>query len=232
MRKSKDIEPAETKMFEDNIKEINHLISLHVSKWKMKSIPSIDREDVAQNLRLHIVTKLHLYKRELPLGNWLTTVIRNYLKNYIRNFYYKFAKPCVALKCAAYLGGDNCKLYVKTCSACPLFAEWEKEKKQQHDINLPLSIEEENRMQTISETPFENLDILDKIQELKFKLQDKLTSNEFYIFNALYLENKTELEILSELKFSSKTEGLRQIKNLRNNIYEIVKKTLIEEELF
>lgn len=219
--------------FEDKLPEINRIVSLHIHKWKLAgAIPSISKEDISQEVVIHIFEKWHLYDPARPLGNWLTTVVCNCLINLQRNNYYKFSKPCVALKCAAYLGGEDCKLYIKTCSDCPLYAKWERDKKQQHDIKLPLSIENENRMQKLSETPHEESNIFEKLDELKFKLKDKLTSNEFYIFNALYLENKNELQILSELEFSSKTQGLKEIKNLKNNIFAIVKKILINEELF
>lgn len=230
MAKDHHISDREVKLFEDNLELINKIISLHIHKWKMKAIPSIDKDDISQELRHHILYRLHLYNEKRPLGNWLTTVITNWIINCLRNNYGKFVKPCVGLKCAAYLGGDDCKLFVKTCSDCKLYAKWEIEKKQQHDVKLPVTIED--HLQEISFKPFEETDILEKLEELKFKLKDKLTKNEFYIFESLYLKNKTEIEILGELKFASKSAGMKEIKLLKSTIYEKIKKILIEEELF
>lgn len=219
--------------FEDNINQINRLIKLNISKWKLSgAIPSVSKEDIEQEIRLHIYERWDLYDPARPLGNWLTTVINRKILNLQRDNYYRFSKPCVALKCSSYLGAEECKIFGTCCSDCKLYADWEKEKKSKHDIRLPVSIENDNRLQKLSETPHEGQDIFEKLEELKFKLKESLTSNEFYIFNALYLENKTEAQILNELKFSSKTDGIRQIKAVKNTIYDKVKNVLTMEGLF
>lgn len=230
MAKAVQITDREIKLFEDNLELINKIISLHIHKWKMKAIPSIDKDDISQELRAHIISRLSKYNEDRPLGNWLTTVVTNWIINCLRNCYTKFAKPCVGLKCAAYLGGNDCKLYVKTCSDCPLYAKWEMDKKQQHDVKLTVTIED--HLNEVNFKPFEETDILEKLEELKFKLKEKLTDNEFYIFESLYLNNKTEAEIITELKFSSKAAGAKEIKSLKQTIYERIKKILVEEELF
>lgn len=227
-----EISEENRKIFEKNQTEIERVIGLNVGKWKLQgAIPSMDRDDVAQMIRQHIIIKIHLFDENRDIGRWLSTVVCNFLKNLVRNNYYKLAKPCVSEKCSAYLGGEDCKIYTHTCSECPLYAKWEKDKKQQSDVKLPVSLENDNRMTKLSEIPFDDSSILDKIEELKFKLKSKLTPNEFYIFNAMYLENKTDADILKGLKFSSKAEGNRQIRALKLSIYEIVKKTILEEDL-
>lgn len=215
--------------FEDNIEEINRLISIHVTKWNLDAITYIDRDDIANIIRYHVYKKWRLYNSSKPLGNWLTRVITNRLKNLFRNHYYKFAKPCVALKCEAYLGGEECRLFVKTCSECPLYKKWENEKKRNHDVNLTLTIEDHQN--TVNSKPFEESNFDEQIAELKDKLQDVLSANEYHIFCALYLENKTEADLIKEMKFSSKTEGVRQIKALKNSIVATVKTIIKNEEI-
>lgn len=227
------ISDREITIFESNLEVIKKIVMLHVAKWKMGALPYMDKEDITRMMEVHILHKLHLYNENRPLGQWLSTVCSNFMKNKLRDFFYRSAPPC--LGCAAFLGGDarnsmgDCSIYGKTCTECPLFNKWVKERKIQHDVNLPVTLE--NHAQQVSDQPFEDDNILNRIEELKVKLKDKLTKNEFHIFNALYLDNKTELDVLKELKFSSKADCLRQCRELKNKIYDVVKFILINEDL-
>jgi hypothetical protein len=216
--------------YEDNISEIDRIISINISKWRLSgAIPSISKEDIEQELRQKIFIKWDLYDpTKGPLQRWLTVVINNEIKNLIRNHYYKYANACVS--CPANLGGGQCKLYGNTeNSNCNVYKKWVIEKKQKHDVNLPVALD--NHIQEVSEKPWEETDLIDKINELKFKLQEKLTNNEFYIFNALYLDNKNEQDIINELKFSSRAAGIRAIKQLKDMIIPLVKDILINDGL-
>ncbi len=219
--------------FEDNIDQINRLIKLNLNKWKLKAIPSISHDDIGQELLIHIYKQWRLYDPTRPLGNWITTVISRKLKNILRDNFYKFASPC--LKCPAYLGQNNngegeCRLFGTCNSVCGLYKKWEHEKKHQHDICLPVT--SEDHQNEINSQPFQDINFEDRLEDLKCKLESRLSSNDYKIFIGLYIENKSELEVSKELgyKINSKTEVNRQIKNVKANIIQIVKQILIEEQ--
>lgn len=217
--------------FEDNIKQIDHLIMLNVSKWKLKAIPSMDKDDIAQILRLHIYTKWELYDPKRPLGNWISTVISRKIKNILRDEYYKFAPPC--LSCPAYLGkttnGEGeCKLFGICGNACKLYEKWQQDKKHQYDICLPVTSEDHGN--EINSRPFHEINFDDQMELLKSKLQEKLSLNDYKIFIGLYIENKTENQISQELgyKTSKNNEINRQINNVKTNIVKLVRQILAD----
>ena len=219
--------------FEDNIDQINRLISLHLGKWRMKSIPSITQDDIAQELLLHIYKQWDSYDSSRPLGNWITRVISNRLKNIFRDEYYKFASPC--LSCPAYLGQNStgegeCRLFGHCNTTCKIYKKWVDEKKSQHDIKLPVTYED--HLNEINSKPFDEINFDDRIEDLKIKLQSRLSDNDYKIFIGLYIDNKTEIEISKELgyKINTKTEVNRQIKTVKANIINIVKQVLLEDE--
>ncbi len=215
--------------FESNIKQINNAISLQIGKWKLKSIPSVDHFDIAQIIRLHIFEKWDLYRPELPLGNWLSVVISNRIKNLLRNNYYKFSSVC--LNCPSNLGDGHCKIFGEIGSMdCALFRNWVKTKKDQHDVSLPVTIEDHTNQ--LNSMPFNEINFDDQLEDLKIKLQTRLSSNDYKIFLGLYIDNKSEAELSKELgyKINTKTEVNRQIKNVKATILDVVKKILREED--
>lgn len=218
--------------FEENIDEINRLIKIHVSKWSLDGIPSMDKDDVASIIRSHIYKKFHLYNPNRPIGNWLTTTIKNRLKNLYRDTYYKYTAPC--LDCPAYLGKNSnsdgeCKLYGMCSKACGLYKEWEKTKQSAYNVNLPVTIEDHQNQ--INSRPFEELDFDTQIEDLKLKLSARLSETDYGLFCGIYLDNIPELQLIKTLKFSSKTEGLRRIKDLKNTIVFIVKEILKQDDV-
>lgn len=221
--------------FENSIIEVDRVIRFHSHRWRMNAIPSIDRDDIEQLLRIHIHSKWHLYKPELPLGNWLSSVIKNQLKNLLRNHFYKFATPC--LGCAANENredseGKLCRIYGHQCSECPLYLNWEKNKKDAYDVALPLTIE--NHLQQVSLLPFNDINFEDELEDLKSKLQLVLTLNEYRVFIGLYLEGKTEELVAMEIGYrinpKSKRHNHRHIKNIKSVIIRVVKEILSNKE--
>ena len=224
-----------TPTFENSIVEIDRVIRCNSFRWKLGAIPSIDRDDIEQLLRIHIHSKWHLYNESLPLGNWLSSVIKNQLKNLLRNHFYKFASPC--LGCAANENredsdGKLCRVYGHQCSECPLYYTWEKNKKDAYDVSLPLTIE--NHQQQVSLLPFEDINFDDELEDLKTKLQSVLSHNEYKVFIGLYLEGKNEDVVAAEIGFkvnpNSKRHSHRHIKNIKSNIIRIVKEVLANRD--
>ena len=213
--------------FEDFIETIDEEIKKRKSKWKLTSITWMDFDDISQILRLHIYKKWHMYDSNKPLAPWLNRIITNQIKNLIRNNYGNYARPC--LKCAASEGGDLCVIYEKQSSDCPLYANWEKNKKAAHDVKVPVSLE--NHQQDIRNIK-ENydLDIDLAFAKLNKILPKYLKPIEWKIYENLYIKNLSEAEVAKLMGYKTseknRSPGYKQIKNIKKAIIIKVKKLM------
>ena len=218
---------SEKPNFEDFIETIDEEIKKRKSKWKLTSITWMDFDDISQILRIHIYKKWHLYDFTKPLAPWLNRIITNQIKNLIRNNYGNYARPC--LKCAASEGGDLCVIYEKQSSICPLYANWEKNKKAAHDVKVPVSLE--NHQQDISNIR-ENydLDIDLAFSKLNKILPQYLKPIEWKIYENLYIKNLSEAEVAKLMGYKTseknRSPGYKQIKNIKKAIIIKVKKLM------
>jgi RNA polymerase sigma factor (sigma-70 family) len=217
--------------FEDYLGIIDEEIKKRRGKWNLKSLAWMDFDDVSQIIRFHLFKKWHLYDSSKPLGPWLNKIISNQIKNLIRNNYGNYSRPC--LRCAAAEGENLCIIYTKQCSACPLYAHWEKHKKRAHDLKIaaPLEFHQlEIRNQSYEETNFES-----NVQKLHARMEEVLKPLEWKIYDYLYIQNKDEEEVakLMGYKTSEKNRapGYKQIKNIKKSIIRKVKKSLKNEEI-
>ena len=134
-KKAKAPTKKEIASFEENIHLIDEEIRKRRNKWSLTALAWMDYDDVSQIIRIHIYKKWHMYDPGKPLAPWLNRIISNQIKNLIRNHYGNYSRPC--LKCAASEGEDLCEIYLKQCSDCPLYAEWEKNKKEHMILKYP-----------------------------------------------------------------------------------------------
>ena len=213
--------------FEDFIETIDEEIKKRKSKWKLTSITWMDFDDISQILRIHIYKKWHLYDPKKPLAPWLNRIITNQIKNLIRNNYGNYARPC--LKCAASEGGDLCVIYEKQCSDCPLYANWEKNKKIAHDVKGPVSLE--NHQQDICNLrESSDLDIDLAFSKLNTILPKFLKPIEWKIYENLYIKNLSETEVANLMGYKTseknRSPGYKQIKNIKKSIIIKVKKLM------
>ena len=217
--------------FENCIDQINTEILKRKNKWNLTAIAWMDFYDVSQILRFHIYKKWHLYNPSKPLSPWINTIISNQIKNLIRNNYSNYTRPC--LKCSAAESDTGCAIYQKQCSNCPLYANWEKNKKSAHDTKLTLSIE--NHAQEINSIPNQNFDMEATAKNIHIKMQKILKPIEWKIYTHLYIENKNEEHVaqLMGYKTSEKNRmaGYKQIKNLKKSIIIKVKKHLYNGDI-
>ena len=158
---------AEPKKFEDFIEVIDKEILKRKPKWNLKSLAWIDYDDVSQIIRIHIYKKWHLYDQAKPIGPWLNAIIANQIKNLIRNNYGNYSRPC--LRCDAAEGEEFCRIYERQCSACPLYANWERTKKVAYDIKIPLPLE--NHQQEVFNQSEEKIDLEHNIKKLHKKME-------------------------------------------------------------
>ena len=217
--------------FEDSIDQINAEILKRKSKWNLSAIAWMDFYDVSQILRFHIYKKWHLYDNSKPLAPWINRIISNQIKNLIRNNYSNFTRPC--LKCNAAEGEDGCSIYKNQSNACPLYANWEKNKKSAHDTKLTLSAE--NYANEINNIPNHNLNLERTAKNIHFKMEKVLKPIEWKIYTYLYIEGKNEDQVAKLMGYrtteKNRSAGYKQIKNLKKSILIKVKKHLYNGDI-
>lgn len=217
--------------FEESIDIIDEEIKKRKNKWNLTALAWMDYEDVSQIIRVHIYKKWHMYDPIKPLGPWLNRIISNQIKNLIRNHYGNYSRPC--LRCAAAEAGDLCEIYEKQCSTCPLYADWEKNKKNAYDIKIPLSIE--NHQHETKSLADNNFNVEENAQKLHLKMEKILKPLEWKMYKYLYIENKNEDEIAKLMGYrtseKNRPPGYKQIKNIKKSILVKVKKTLDKGEI-
>jgi len=217
--------------FEGSIDIINNEINKRRHRWNLTAIAWMDFDDVAQIIRLHIYKKWHLYKPEKPLCPWINTIISNQMKNLMRNIYLNHSRPC--LNCAASEGSNDCRIYIKQCNDCPLYANWEKNKKSAHDTKLPVSLE--LHTQEVHNKSDDFFDIEKASEILHSKMKEVLKPLEWKVYYHLYIENKTEEEtaVLMGYKTNEKgrAPGYKRVCNVKKIIIVKVKKILKKGEV-
>lgn len=222
---------AKKPSFESLIDVINSEIIKRKSKWNLTAINWMDFNDVAQILRIHIYKKWHLYDHKKPLAPWVNRIISNQIKNLIRNNYSNFTRPC--LKCAAAEGEDGCMIYTNQCNACPLYANWEKSKKNAHDTKLTLSIE--NHSQEINDMPMDHFNLEKTANNIHIKMEKVLKPIEWRVYQYLYIQGKDEEQTAKLMGYrtseKNRIAGYKQIKNIKKIIILKVKKHLYNGDI-
>ena len=215
--------------FEDCIEKIDLEINKRRSRWNLTALSWMDFDDVSQIIRIHIFKKWHLYDQSKSLAPWINTLISNQIKNLIRNNYGNYCRPC--LKCAAAESDSLCYIYGTQCSSCPLVAQWEKTKKAAYLTKLPTpleSVQQETEKLELQEFDFETV-----LKRLNIKLKKVLKSNEWTVYENLYLKNKTEQEVAKILGYKTseknRSPGYKQIKNIKKSIIEKAKEIIFED---
>ena len=218
------------KKFEDCIEEINEEIRKRKSKWKLTSIAWMDFDDISQILRLHIYKKWDMYDPAKPLAPWLNRIITNQIKNLVRNNYGNYAKPC--LKCAASEGHDLCAIYNKQDSTCPLYSNWEKNKKSAHDIKIPITLEDHEHLR--SNMARNDFDFEKSVSRLNKVLPKFLKPIEMKVYDLLFIQDLSEEEVAKKMGYKTsernRAPGYKQIKNIKKAIIKKVKKIIEEDE--
>lgn len=219
--------------FESKIDVIDDIIEKRRGKWRLFAISWMDFDDVAQELRVHIYKKWHLWDYNKPLEPWLNQVIHHQMINKTRNHYSSFAKPCV--QCVHKDGDEGC-YYTPSkqqCNECPLYSEWSKKKKRAYDVKLPVSIE--NHQNEVQDRPDHYADIDRQIKSLGEKIKAHLTDTENKIFIMLYVKHMDENEVAGKMGFKTSEKrrkaGYRQIINYKKSIILKAKKLLEEEDI-
>ena len=210
---------------------IDSEISKRRSRWTLSALSWLDFDDVSQIVRIHAYNKLHLYDDTKPILPWINRLISNQIKNIIRNNYGNYTRPC--LRCAASLGEHGCRIYNEQCEKCPLFKNWQKNKKNAYDLKVTVSIEDHTN--EINSHQSQGLDINLAIQNLSKRLEQILKPIEWQVYNLLYIENKSEKFICRalKLKYDEKSEIAynKQLRNIQKIIIKKAKECLLNGEV-
>ena len=217
--------------FEECFDEINKVIESRRHRWMLTAITYMNWEDVAQHLRLHIWKKFHLYNQSRPLHSWLSAVINNQMINLIRNNYGNFKRPCI--ECPFYQGENLCEKFGEVSAKCPEYKTWTFGKKQKHDINLPVPIE--NHQNEVFDIKHHEIDI-DKIGvQIHDKMRKILKPLHWFVYNNLFILHKSEEDVGKLLNFKSKEKdrapGYKQVSNLKRDIIIKVKELIKNGEI-
>ena len=217
--------------FENKFQEINIEIYKRKHKWSLTSLAWMDFDDVAQILRIHIHKKWNMYDPKQPLAPWINRIVSNQIKNLIRNNYGNYSRPC--LKCAAAEDDEHCNIYGKQCSACPLYAAWEKNKKNAHDTKLPLALE--NHTKEVHEMQDGKINIEESANNIHRKMQQVLKPTEWKVYQMLYIEHKDEDQVASSMGYKTneknRAPGYKQVQNIKKAIMIKVKKYIYSDEI-
>ena len=225
--------PSRKKLeFEECIKEIDIEILKRRNKWNLTALAWMDFDDVSQILRIHIFKKWHLYDQTKKLGPWINRIISNQIKNLIRNNYGNYVRPCV--KCAAAEGENLCTIYEKQSSVCPLFKNWQQNKKSAYDTKLPIALENHSQ-EVYAMQSFTGFDISSATEKLNSKMKEILKRNEWLVYKYLYIDNLSEEQAAKKMGYKTteknRSPGYKQIKNLKKSIINKVKKAIQEDEI-
>ena len=220
------------KRYEDYADIINEEISKKRFKWNLTSLAWMDYEDVSQILRFHIFKKWHLYDQSKNIKPWIRTIIANQIKNLVRNNYTNFVKPCG--RCEASREENDCEIYGTQCSACPLYKNWEKNKKAGFAAKMPIPLENyKQEAYHIENAPSINIEKSAKI--LHKKMEKVLKPHEWKIYTFLYIDHLDELRAAKKMGYKTseknRSPGYKQIKNVKKKIIHKVKEILENDEI-
>jgi hypothetical protein len=231
------------KKFEEMYEVIDQIIKKRQMKWKLKAIAWFDFQDIEQMIKLHIYNKWHLWDQSRAIEPWINRIVTNQLRNIIRNNYSSFAKPCLSCsfnqnKASLDKGiEDSCGFTPsrKQCNECPLFAKWEKTKKNAYDLKIPVSLENHKNYH-LNIKQADSVDFLNAENRLHTLMKNNLSDKYFFIYKMFFIDCLTDDEVARFLKFRTSEKGrkagYKQIKNLKKLLYLKAKEILQEHDIF
>jgi len=220
---------GEAYTYEECYPIIDSAIMARRPRWLLNRLAWLDYDDVAQIIRTHIFIKFAQWDQNRTLLKWLNRVITNQTTNIVRNTYTSYVKPCN--NCAAREDGNLCRIYETQCSACPLYAKWEKGKKNAHEINLAESYQELEpwHKSLAGDCPTK---VYDKIDRLHAEILLRLSPLQQKVYRFLYMEHKSELEVAKLMGYRTsekyRSPGYKQIEKFKKLFIKTAKDVMRE----
>ena len=223
--------------FEDRIDTINSVLNKKRYKWNLDSISYMDFSDVSQIIRLHIYIKWSQWDQVRPLERWLGSLIERQIINIIRNNYGKFTPPCTTCKFSS--EGNGCeftKSGIKDVE-CPAFKKWAIKKKDGYNMQLAVSMENEDGSQVHSiESSAMPVNIDDKTEKFHAIMMHRLPDKLKVVYKILYIEGGTDEDVANHFHLicseKNRKPGYKQISNYKMQILKMAKLVLAEEDIF
>lgn len=218
--------------FEEKIDEVNQAIASKRFLWDLYAISYIDYDDVAQQIRIHISKKMHLFNPSKgTFLNWASKIVQRKIKNIKRDNYGKLAPPCN--RCPFNNGDNHCAFTNSGVrdTSCGAYKKWSRLKKDAYSLKLTLPIEEYD-----GNVVHSDFDIEKGISQLNEVMKEKLNTKQYIVYKMIYIDNNTEEEVAKVLSFKSsnkegRSAGYRQISNLKRQIYQIASQAVREMDL-
>lgn len=170
------------------IEELIPLIVNEINKRRKKwTLTSLSFDDVSQIVLIRIVNKYHTFDpTKGEFSHWVNRVISRTIINVLRDNYLKYSRPCI-LGCIHNTGDDHCSLTKsgRQCAECPLYRDWERFKKEQFNINQPVSLD--NHLQEVDSEFF---DIEHAQAKLNIEMKKRLRPSEWKIYKTIYVDRR------------------------------------------
>ena len=220
-------------IFSDKIVEIDLLLERSRKKWHLDAVQWMDYDDVCQIIRLHISKKWEQWDQERTFGPWCNRIISNQIKNIIRDNYTSFQKPC--LKCPHYTSDNGCAFTSSGVqdTSCDDYAKWYKKKKNNHDVKLTLSME--NQVLDHAVCINNEFDYDHSVNRLHFEVLKRIEDKDLRsIYKSLYIDEKEETHVITYALFSedpSDSFKLKRLEILKRKFYEIAQEVMREEDV-
>lgn len=217
--------------FENCIQIIDEEVRKRKHKWKLSFLTHMDYDDVSQIVKLHIYHKWNKYDQKKPLIPWLNRVITNQIKNISRNNFINFAKPC--LQCPHAMKNDGCKIYGEQGMDCSLFKRWAKNKKHGHNLCVASPLDDKDF--EIQDNQANGFTLQNNIEKVHKKLKEHLKPNEWKIYELLYIQGKSKIEIAKLMNYKTseinRCPGYKNIKKIEKNIIKKIKNLLKNDQI-
>ena len=219
-------------VFQDKIAEIDVLLERSRKKWHLDAVQWMDYDDVCQIIRLHVHKKWHLWDQTRTFGPWCNRVISHQITNLIRNHYTSFQKP--SLKCPNYTSDNGCNFTKSGVqdTSCDDYAKWSKKKKNNHDVKLTLSIE--NQVIDHAVCINNEFDYDHSVNRLHFEVMKRLEGDYRKIYKAIYIDERDESFIILDPYFNDeKTDSQKnkKLELLKKSFYQVAQEVMREEDV-
>jgi len=141
-------------------------------------------------------------------------------------------------KGATSAGDDNACGFTpsqKQCNECPLYAKWEKTKKNAYDLKMTVSLQNhQNYFISIPENESVNFSNAEK--KLHSLMKENLNDKQFFVYKMFFIDCLTDDEVARFLKFKTNEKGrkagYKQIKNLKKMLYLKAKNLIKDNDVF
>jgi hypothetical protein len=205
---------------------IQNEINKRRNKW---TLSSLSFEDVSQIVLIRVVKKYHKFTPgKSEFTHWVNKVITNTIRNVLRDNYLKYSRPCI-LGCIHNTGNEMCSLTKsgKQCAECPLYRDWARLKREQFNINQPVSLD--NHIAEIENEKCGFFDLIGATNKLNVEMQKRLRPADFQVYKSIYID-KTHDDIRQD---TIKSYGIsyQAFAKLRKLFLETARRIIEEESI-